>query len=141
MLQALSTLVFGIGISLYLSWNLTLVAVVSVPLVFSACYFESRYMRTSSLEEKKAMEDGSKMAVEAISNIRTVASLGQERQILDRYTKELFKAEEASRKKIRYRGVVYSLGQAIPGVAYAMAFMYGGILVANGEIEYKTIIK
>lgn len=48
--------------------------------------------------------------------------------------------ESVVRKKIAIRGLVNSGGQAIPLFAYAVAFWYGGLLVANGEMHYKTII-
>lgn len=98
-------------------------------------------MQTSSIEEKQAIEEGSKLAVEAIANIRTVASLGQELDILSRYITEIVRAETACRQKIRFRGVVYALGQTAPQIAYGIAFTYGGILVANYQLEYENLIK
>lgn len=87
------------------------------------------------------MERGCRMAVEAIANIRTIASLGQEAYVLNRYTDEIINAEAACQSKIRYRGTVYALGQTIPFLGYALAFYYGGTLVANDAMEYKDIIK
>lgn len=95
----------------------------------------------SSLNEKQAMERGCRMAVEAIANIRTVASLGQEAHVLNRYTEEINKAESACQAKIRYRGTVYALGQTTPFLGYSLAFYYGGTLVANDGLEYKDVIK
>lgn len=98
-------------------------------------------MQTSSIEEKQAIEQGSKLAVEAIANIRTVASLGLERDILSKYITEIVRAEAACRRKIRFRGVVYALGQTAPQLAYGLAFTYGGTLVANYKLEYPNLIK
>lgn len=87
------------------------------------------------------MEDSCKMAVEAIANIKTVASLGQESHVLKRYTEEVQKAEKACKQKVRYRGLVFALGQNTPLFGYALAFSYGGIMVANEGLEYKNVIK
>lgn len=87
------------------------------------------------------MERGCRMAVEAIANIRTVASLGQEAHVLNRYTEEINNAEAACQGKIRYRGTVYALCQTTPLLGYALAFYYGGTLVANDDLEYKDVIK
>lgn len=100
-----------------------------------------RYTAMSSLKEKQAMERGCRMAVEAIANIKTVASLGQEAHVLNRYTEEINHAESACQGKIRYRGTVYALGQTTPVFGYALAFWYGGLLVANEGLEYKNVIK
>lgn len=81
------------------------------------------------------------MATEAISNIKTIASLGQEPHLMKRYSDELELAEKACRSKIRYRGTVFGLGQTTPLFGYALAFYYGGVMVANDEIAYKNVIK
>lgn len=87
------------------------------------------------------MEGACKMAVEAIANIKTVASLGQEKHVYERYAKEVESAEVACRHKIRYRGLVYGLGQTTPLFGYSLAFFYGGLMVANEGLEYKNVIK
>lgn len=141
MVQAASTIIIGIAVSLFFSVKLTLVAITAVPVVLAACYYESKYTAISSLKEKEAMESACKMSVEAIANIKTVASLGQERYVYQRYAEEVMNAEKACRAKIRYRGTVYSLGQTTPLFGYAVAFYYGGLLVANDGLEYKNVIK
>lgn len=98
-------------------------------------------MSMSDLEEKRAMEGGCQMASEAISHIRTVASLGQEQHVIKRFIEEMEKAELACRTKIRYRGLVFSLGQAMPFFGYALCLGYGGTLVADGQLPYKNVIK
>lgn len=98
-------------------------------------------MATSNLQEKRALEAGCRMAVEAITQIRTVASLGQERYVIKRFNDEMEKAEQACRTKIRYRGLVFSFGQAMPFFGYALCVGYGGMLVADGYLPYKNVIK
>ncbi|XP_050493807.1 multidrug resistance protein homolog 49-like, partial [Bombus huntii] len=96
-LQALSTLVLGIGLSMYYTWKMTLVSVVSIPLVLGAVFFEARVMSGQGLQEKKKMEAATRIAIEAISNIRTVASLGKEEAFLQRYCVELDLVAKATR--------------------------------------------
>lgn len=95
----------------------------------------------SDEEEQLAMEESSRMAGEAIAQIRTVASLGQEPHIIERYAKEMEKAEQACREKMRYRGLVFALGEATPYLGYALCFSYGGILVADGKMHYSNVIQ
>lgn len=87
------------------------------------------------------MERGCRMAIEAITNIRTVTSLGQEAHVLNRYAMEIRNAEAACHAKIRYRGLVYAIGNTAPLFGYALALYYGGILIANEGLEYKIVIK
>lgn len=87
------------------------------------------------------METASKIAVEAITNIRTVASLCQESHILKRYSIEIEKVDKFCREKSRLRGLVFGLGQAVPLMSYGISLCYGGFLVAHKQIEYKNILK
>ncbi len=117
-LQAGSVIFIGLGISFYFSWKMTLVASISIPLVLFFVFMESRFMQNGALKEKAAMESATKMAVEAISNIRTVASLCQEPYVLRRYAVEIEKVDEFCRKKSRLRGCVWGLGQTVPIICY-----------------------
>ncbi|MCP6117040.1 hypothetical protein NL387_27510, partial [Klebsiella pneumoniae] len=42
--------------------------------------------------------------------------------------------------KTRWRGLVYGLGVYIPFMAYCSATVYGAVLVAYGEMEYKLVL-
>ncbi|XP_039953591.1 multidrug resistance protein homolog 49 isoform X1 [Bactrocera tryoni] len=139
--QAISTLTIGVILSFTYSWNLTLVTLLTVPLVCACILFEARFMEASTNVERLAIEDASRVAVEAIANIRTVTSLGQERHVLERYCEQIDKADKACRKKVRFRGVVYGMGQTAPFLAYGISLYYGGILVSNDEVPYANIIK
>ncbi|KAG5333271.1 MDR49 protein, partial [Acromyrmex heyeri] len=141
MLQAFSTLVIGISISMYYSWKMTLVAVVSIPLVLAAVFFEARVMGGQGMQEKKKMESATRVAVEAITNIRTVASLNKEEVFLKRYCVELEHVARAMRIRNRLRGLVFSCGQTMPMFSYAISLYYGGYLVAREGLSYEKVIK
>lgn len=81
------------------------------------------------------------IAVEAISNIYTVASLCGEQLFLDRYLVELRLARQAARRKTGLRGAVFSLGQTSWFFGYGLSLYYGGYLVATEGLPYKDVIK
>lgn len=61
--------------------------------------------------------------------------------MIERYTNEMTRVERLIRKKIVWRGLVNSVAQSIPFLAYAVALCYGGYLVAVKEIEFQNVIK
>lgn len=67
--------------------------------------------------------------------------LGGEEGVINRYNKAGEEARKTARKTLRWRGAVFSFGQTAPVAGYALALWYGGVLVANNEIPYKTVIK
>lgn len=66
---------------------------------------------------------------------------GQEPYMIDRFTLEMNNVEWVIRKKMLWRGLVQSTGQAVPLFAFAVAFYTGGVMVAREEIHYTSIIK
>ncbi|XP_063224733.1 multidrug resistance protein homolog 49-like [Bacillus rossius redtenbacheri] len=140
-LQSSATMVIGVVLGLYYSWKMTLVSLVSVPLIFGGIYGESKIIHSEGLQEKQALETATKIAVEAISNLRTVASLGAERLFIKRYEQELQVAKKAAAMKTRLRGFIFAFGQSSPFFGYALSLYYGGYLVATEGLPYENIIK
>ncbi|XP_030388573.1 multidrug resistance protein homolog 49 isoform X2 [Scaptodrosophila lebanonensis] len=141
MVQAAATVIVGMIIAFIFSWKMTLLTLVTIPVVCFTIFLESRFVESSARAEREAIEHASQVAVEAIANIRTVASLGQESDVIKRYTDRIDQMEEACRRKVRYRGLVFGLGQASPFLAYGLSLYYGGTLVAKNEMPYEDIIK
>ncbi|XP_055919170.1 multidrug resistance protein homolog 49-like [Eupeodes corollae] len=139
-IQSVSTLIIAIGVSLMLSWNLTLVTLVMLPFGLGSIMLESNYTEDSSEEERLATEKAAQLAVESVSNIRTINSLGQEKYALERYSKQIDLADEASKEKTRFRGIVFGFGDASHAIVFGISLFYGGLLVANGQMEFKNII-
>lgn len=141
LIQSMSMLMIGFLVSLYYSWNLTLVVAISVPLVMLALMIDARYSENSMVAEKEAIQKASNIAVEAISNIRTVAGLCLENYIIKKYYADINEVERLCIKKSRFRGVIYATGLALPVLVYGPAFYYGAYLVITGYTHYQNILK
>ena len=81
------------------------------------------------------------LAIEAITNIRTVAGLGREKTFVQKYIQELTGPHIDAKKKSHIRGLVFGFAQSMPFFAYAGCMYYGGYLVNNGEMEYQSVFK
>ena len=81
------------------------------------------------------------LAVEAITNIRTVAGLSREKTFVSRYIAELSGPHETAKKKAHVRGLVFGFAQAMPFFAYAGCMYYGGYLVSTEELPYENVFK
>jgi ATP-binding cassette subfamily B (MDR/TAP) protein 1 len=67
-LQATSTLTIGIILAFTYSWKMTLVSIVSVPVVFAGVFIESKVIRSEGLKEKTALEAATKVTL--VSNTK-----------------------------------------------------------------------
>ncbi|XP_049878557.1 multidrug resistance protein homolog 49-like [Pectinophora gossypiella] len=141
LMQATATILIGITLSMYYTWQMTLVSLISVPMVIGAVVLEGRVLAGGLETVRLASDRANTIATEAITNIRTVSSFCGEMGALERYTKAGSVAKKIARKNLRWRGCVFAFGQTAPVAGYALALWYGGVLVANGEVPYKDVIK
>ncbi|GIY55270.1 ATP-dependent translocase ABCB1 [Caerostris extrusa] len=140
-LQALSTLIAAIVIGLWFNYKIGIVVLCFIPLVLLATYFESRVISGHMLNEKSGTEFASKVAIEAIESIRTVASLHQEESFYTQFRNALFEPHKKSRKNSQIRGATFGFAQSIPSFAYSASMYYGSILVAEGSLTYPDLFK
>nr|XP_053626234.1 LOW QUALITY PROTEIN: ATP-dependent translocase ABCB1-like [Cherax quadricarinatus] len=139
--QAVSTLGIGAGLALYYDWRLGLVSMPFVPFVLLAMYLQSKILTGQSLTESKVLDDAGKLAIEAITNIRTVASLHQEEHFVLKYSQGLSQCHLQALRKSHVRGGTFGFAQAVPFFAYASTMFYGGHLVDRRELEYESVFK
>lgn len=138
-LNFISTFVLTCTFSFYYEWSTTLVLMSLCPLIFFSIYFEQKIMQEDAQKNQKMLEKSAKLAVEAISNIRTVVSLGCETEFLNQYIKELLPYLSIARKKSHFRGVVLGMARSLMLFAYAAGIKYGSSLIISGKSEYGTI--
>jgi ATP-binding cassette subfamily B (MDR/TAP) protein 1 len=140
-LHAAFTLIISITLSLVLEWRMGLVGCVFVPLILVATVIQFKVISGQNTAENGALQRASKLAVEAISNIRTVAGLGKEAYFIREYERELRAPHEVAKRQSHLRGLIFGFSQAMPFFAYSGCMYYGGYLVYSEGIEYKNVFK
>ncbi|XP_017069092.1 ATP-dependent translocase ABCB1 [Drosophila eugracilis] len=140
-IQSISTLALGIGLSMYYEWSLGLVALAFTPFILIAFYMQRTLMAKENMGSAKTMENCTKLAVEVVSNIRTVASLGREEMFHQTYIGMLIPAVKISKRNTHYRGMVYGLARSLMFFAYAACMYYGTWCVINRGIEFGDVFK
>lgn len=115
-------------------WKLGLVLVFGAlpPLVVSG-YLRIRLEFKLDADTAARFADSAGIASEAVSAIRTVASLALEREVLRRYEESLRCIAARSIKSLGWTMLWYSLSQSISFLAMALGFWYGGRLISFGE--------
>ncbi|XP_078702922.1 ATP-dependent translocase ABCB1-like isoform X6 [Branchiostoma floridae x Branchiostoma belcheri] len=135
--------IFNLGVAVILAfiygWQLTLLCLAFVPFMIFAGFLQMRMLAGYSSEEKKAVEDAGKTAVEAVENIRTVASLSLERKFCTLYADKLKGPYQQSQKKAHITGLGFAFSQCIIYFAYAAIFRFGAWLVANGHMNFRDV--
>eukprot|EP00099_Drosophila_melanogaster_P014939 NP_523740.3 multi drug resistance 50 [Drosophila melanogaster] len=139
--QSISTLALGIALSMYYEWSLGLVALAFTPFILIAFYMQRTLMAKENMGSAKTMENCTKLAVEVVSNIRTVASLGREEMFHQNYIGMLIPAVEISKRNTHFRGLVYGLARSLMFFAYAACMYYGTWCVIHRGILFGDVFK
>ncbi|BFG04641.1 ATP-dependent translocase ABCB1 [Drosophila madeirensis] len=140
-IQSISTLALGIGLSMYYEWSLGLVALAFTPFILISFYMQRTIMAQENMGTAKTMENCTKLAVEVVSNIRTVASLGREEMFHRTYIGMLVPSVEIAKRNTHFRGLVYGLARSLMFFAYAACMYYGTWCVVNRGIEFGDVFK
>ena len=87
------TIVMGITsivVAFYYSWKLTLLLVGFAPVLLIAGAAHMKIFSNFAVDQNKHLVDASASAQQAITNIRTVASLGKEVYFIDEFKNKLY---------------------------------------------------
>lgn len=141
LLQTIGSLTTAFIVSVIIAWKLALVSSIFVPLVFIATYLQGKIMMGQATYMLKAQEEAARNACEAISNIRTVASLCREETFYGLYTENLHRSFKNINRQRQFRGLLFAFSQATPMVSWGISLWYGGYLVKADNIEYKEVFK
>ena len=124
-----------IAISFSFGWKLSLVALfAALPVLLISQFIRIRHEIHFEKKNQVVFSASSTFATEAVSAMRTVLSLTMEDTILRRYSRMLFdqQLKEATRKA-SYTMLVVSFCQSVELLPMALAFWYGGQLLASHE--------
>ncbi|KAL9997274.1 putative ABC-type xenobiotic transporter [Helianthus debilis subsp. tardiflorus] len=140
-IQSLSTLTVSFTMGLAIAWKLALVLIVVQPLIIICFYYKQVMLKNMSQKAMKSQEESTKLASEAVSNLRTVTAFSSQTRIL----KMLLGTQKAPmRESIRqawYAGFGLGFSQSLISFVWALGFWYGGILISSGHVGAKAFLQ
>lgn len=133
LLTFIATILGGIVLSLIVGWKLALVCTATIPLVAGFGWVRLIALTSFAEKMKETHQDSATYASEAASAIRTVASLTMENRVLKHYDSILMRQSKASISSILQASALYAASMSITMLCCALAFWYGGNLLASRE--------
>ncbi|XP_047960660.1 ABC transporter B family member 15-like [Salvia hispanica] len=141
LIQTFSAVTIAFTMGLAVAWKLALVMIAVQPLIIICYYLKRVLLKNMSKQAIKAQEESSKLAAEAVSNLRTVAAFSSQARIL----KMLEHAQRGPRKEsIRqswFAGIGLGTSQSLMTCTWALDFWYGGKLIDEGFITAKALFQ
>lgn len=132
-LTFISTIVAGIILSLAIGWKLALVCTATIPIVVACGWLRLQVLSTFDSKVRQSGLEAASYAGELVRTVRTVASLGIEQQTLARYEGILETQGAKSLRSILVASALYAASASIVYMCAALAFWYGGTLIASHE--------
>lgn len=139
--QTISAVTIACTMGLVIAWRLALVMIAVQPIIIICFYTRRVLLKSMSQKAIKAQDESSKLAAEAVSNLRTITAFSSQ----DRILKLLEKAQEGPRKEsIRqswFAGIGLGTSQSLTTCTWALDFWYGGKLISQGYITAKALFE
>ena len=132
-LLLVTTLVAACAIGLAVGWKLSLVCISTISILLACGFFRLSMLVRFEKEKKKAYEQSASYACEAISAIRTVASLTREDDVWNHYHEQLLGQGRKLVMSILKSSVLYAASQSFQFLCMALGFWYGGVLFVRHE--------
>ncbi|KAK2967863.1 hypothetical protein RJ640_029857 [Escallonia rubra] len=141
LIQTFSAVTVACTMGLIIAWRLAIVMIAVQPLIICSFYCKRVLLKNMSAKAIKAQEESSKLAAEAVSNLRTVTAFSSQARIL----KMLAQAQEAPRRESFrqswFAGIGLGTSQSLMTCTWALDFWYGGKLIADGYITSKALLE
>lgn len=132
-LTFISTIIAGIVLSLAVGWKLALVCTATMPVVVACGWLRLQMLSAFDSKIRQSGLDSAAYSGELVRSVRTVASLGLEKYALARYDGFLAKQAAKSLRSILSASSLYAASQSLVYLCSALAFWYGGTLIADEE--------
>lgn len=134
--QALGVLAFMFVVS----WQLTILAFISVPLITILSKWYGNYVRALTKLMQKILADGNSVSESAFAAIATVRTFDAAESELEEFEEKMQKyLDFTKRAATAYFGFA-TFTVALPQLVFALVVFYGGLLVRNGDISSGELV-
>lgn len=129
LVQTISGVTLACTLGLVIAWRLAIAMIVTQPVVVACFYTQSILLKSMSKRAIKAQDESSKLAAEAVSNIRTIIAFSSQERIL----KLLKRVQDGPRKEsVRQSwlaGIVLGTSRSLLTCTGVLNYWYGGRLI------------
>ncbi|KAG4260407.1 ATP-binding cassette, subfamily B (MDR/TAP), member 1 [Fusarium proliferatum] len=129
-----TTLIAAMALSLAIQWKLSLVCISLIPVLLGCGFFRFWILAQFQRRSKAAYDSSAGFASEAISAIRTVASLTREEDVMKQYRDALAIQQRKSLISVLKSSTLYAASQSLLFACFAIGFYYGGTLIGRFEM-------
>lgn len=139
-LQNIITFVGSFVLMINLSWRLTAITLLLIPLLIVLGIFYGRKIRHMSTEVQDKMAEATSVLEETISGVRIVQSFAREPYEVERFSGSIESAFKASMRRTKTRAQFVPLVSFTGFGALVLVLWFGGRQVLNGAMQLGDLI-
>ncbi|XP_077237910.1 putative multidrug resistance protein [Tasmannia lanceolata] len=141
LVQTFSAVIVACTMGLIVAWRLAVVMIAVQPLIIICFYARKVLLTSTSNKAIKAQNESSKLAAEAVYNLRTVTAFSSQSRILTMFDRAQDGPRKESIRQSWFAGIGLGLSQGLMISTWALDFWYGGKLISEGQITAKSLFQ
>ncbi|CAF1168794.1 unnamed protein product [Adineta steineri] len=138
--QALSMSIFGFLLGFFYNWQLTVIIAIPFIIILIATIIQIRLSSWLKTQSNLIYSQASTLAVEVITNMRTVKQLSMENEVLRQYTNMIDQVLILSWRPEAVFATVYGLRFAMSPLTLGLLYWRALILVEKNEIDMSDVV-
>ncbi|CCO36629.1 ATP-binding cassette, subfamily B (MDR/TAP),member 1 [Rhizoctonia solani AG-1 IB] len=138
LVTATANFIGSLILGIVLSWKLTLVSISPVPFVIAAAYYNIIFIEKYERQVQKPLEEASAFASENVDAIKTVAALGREEAVMQKFDESATKYVAKGRNLV-IGALGFGVGIGSILLLSAIVMWWGTSLYTRGEISLEQL--
>ncbi|RWW61733.1 hypothetical protein BHE74_00031188 [Ensete ventricosum] len=140
-IQTVSAVLIACTMGLVIAWRLAVVMIAVQPIIIVCFYARRVLLKRLSAKAIKSQSESSKLAAEAVSNLRTITAFSSQDRILGMFEAAQEGPRRESVRQSWFAGIGLASSQSLMTCTWALDFWYGGKLIADGYISAKSLFE
>lgn len=125
---------------LMMSWELTIISVLVLPLLFYSTFWFKNKMRDAFLEVRDQIARLNSFIQEHISGISVVQLFNRQKRVSDSFKETNEEHKKAHVKTIFYFSIFWPVVEVLASVAMALVVWYGGARALSGTVTFGVLL-
>lgn len=135
-----SILIGSLAMMIYLDWKLSLLTLMTIPLVGFAMKIFGRKLKSSSTVIQERVAEITSLLQESISAIRVVKSFVRESYEIKRFEEQNWRNFQAAMKNVKLTSLLTPTVEFLAAIAVTFIVWFGGYEVVNGVITAGELV-
>ena len=135
-----SILIGSLAMMIYLDWKLSLLTLMTIPLVGFAMKVFGRKLKSSSTVIQERVAEITSLLQESISAIRVVKSFVRESYEIKRFEEQNWRNFQAAMKNVKLSSLLTPTVEFLAAIAVTFIVWFGGYEVVNGVITAGELV-